>query len=257
MANKVGWKCIIPYCSSPARAPGHYFPKNNLLLKKWLEAISIPWISNLPAEEIRKCRICHLHFNENSYIFSLHRRRLKHNAIPNQNLIIRTDESDQVSQLNQIQEISEIIETVEADISPSMNLPSTSQVQEENITLENHVNIDEEQQTTQPFNLSVTMSKSSISRIHRLILSNITRKKSLNPIAKEMYDKCRMLTKPNNALRKNLISYKQRLKYATKFSTLNFWKKYSALSNTQKIFIDMQIKNIRKKPNFFKILYKN
>ncbi|XP_039302379.1 uncharacterized protein LOC113005602 [Solenopsis invicta] len=255
MANKVGWKCIIPHCSSPARAPGHYFPKNNLLLKKWLEAISIPWISNLPAEEIKKCRSCH--FNENSYIFSLHRRRLKHNAIPNQNLIIRTDESDQVSQLNQIQEISEIIETVEADISPSMNLPSTSQVQEENITLENHVNIDEEQQTTQPFNLSVTMSKSSISRIHRLILSNITRKKSLNPIAKEMYDKCRMLTKQNNALRKNLISYKQRLKYATKFTTLNFWKKYSALSNTQKIFIDMQIKNIRKKPNFFKILYKN
>lgn len=268
MANKAKWKCIIPHCPSPARAPGHYFPKNKELMKKWLEAVSISWISNLSEEEIKKCRICHLHFDEKSYIFSLHRRRLKHDAIPNQNLEqIRTDDSDQVP-LNQVQEANtlenntqchEMTQTVETNISP-MNLPSTSQVQEENITLENNTHIDQENQRTQPLDLEITMPKSShlTSRARRPILGGITRKKSLNPIAKEMYNKCRMLTKQNNALRKNHISYKQRLKYATKFTTLHFWKKYSALSNTQKLFIDMQIKNIRKKPkvNFSKFCSK-
>ncbi|KYN18388.1 hypothetical protein ALC57_09329 [Trachymyrmex cornetzi] len=130
MATKIGWKCIIPGCKSSAKSPGHYFPKNNDIIKKWLEVVSVPWLLNLPEEEIRKCRICHLHFSENSYIFSLNRRRLKHNAIPSQNLSssrVETDITQPSTSQESTREIdmqsNEMSETIEIDISQ----PSTSQ----------------------------------------------------------------------------------------------------------------------------------
>ncbi|KYN06822.1 hypothetical protein ALC62_02205 [Cyphomyrmex costatus] len=55
MATKTDWKCIILGCKSPAKSP---------------------------------------HFNEYSYIFSLSRKRLKHNAIPSQNLSSVTVKTD-------------------------------------------------------------------------------------------------------------------------------------------------------------------
>jgi len=99
------WKCVIPHCKSRARAPGHYFPKDTKLRKKWIKAISM---SHVPDEKIKKCRICHLHFDESSYVINLQRRRLKIDAIPNQNLPTRNEtdnsESDTSTDLEEEEE---------------------------------------------------------------------------------------------------------------------------------------------------------
>ncbi|TGZ46233.1 hypothetical protein DBV15_12333 [Temnothorax longispinosus] len=325
LSNQQGWKCIIGGCTSPAKAPGHYFPKNKELMKKWLEAISVPWISNLSEEEIRKCRICHIHFSENSYIFTPNRRRLKHDAIPSLNLlsgIIETSEpnmnqvqeenngiidisqpsTSQVREENTTSRINLNIDVFEKEIQqfdpeilevsksvnrtnhvrrndiPSLNVssgiietskpnmnqvheeingiidipqPSTSQVQEENTTSRININIDVFEEETQQFDpeiLEISKSVNCTNHGRRNILGNITRKNNLTPIAKGLYTKSRMFRIQNNALRRNFLYYKQRLKYATKFSSLIIFKKYSALTNTQKMFIDMQIKNLRKHP---------
>lgn len=161
MANRITWKCIIPGCTSPARAPGHYFPKNKELREKWVEAISV----NLPDEKIQNCRICHLHFDKNSYVFTIQRRRLKYDAIPTRNLSITVNETD-ISQCNtstileegtfemdtQYDEMTETVATPSfLDIYKSFI--SNSAVKEENAILENNVNIEEEkQQETQPCN---------------------------------------------------------------------------------------------------------
>lgn len=263
MTHKIGWKCIIPGCTSPAKAPGHYFPKNKEVLKKWLETISVPWVSNLPEGEIRKCRICHLHFSDTSYIFTINRRRLKHDAIPN--LSIETIESD-ISQptMSQVQESNITAETIsqpttsqveESNItSETISQPITSQIQENNTTLETNINIDilerETQQETQQLNPDIVTTPKSThctKHVHRNILGSVTRQDHLTPKAKKLYFISRACKKQNNALRRTLIHYKQRMKTATKFASLSFFKQYLALSNTQKMFIDMQIKNRRKK----------
>jgi len=257
MANKISWKCVITGCTSPAKAPGHYFPKNKELMKKWLKAISIPWMSNLSENEIRKCRICHLHFSENAYIFTLNRRRLKHNAISTENLSTGTTEIHDTSQfsMSEVQEknttfkinmqCNESIERIGNDISQ----PSTSQVHEKDSVLETNINIDmlenKTQQEARQCDSEILNTPKRFNR--RTILDNITRKDHLTPIAKRLYIKSRTFQKQNNILRRKLVHYKHRLKYATRFSSLTFFKKYSTLTNTQRMFIEMQIKNLNKK----------
>lgn len=295
MASK-NWKCVIIGCTSPAKAPGHYFPKNKELMKKWLEAISIPWLSNLPENEIRKRRICHLHFNENDYIFTLNRRRLKHNAIPynlqgnvienNCQLLpninqasmnqpstsqkentfeIQYDENIEIieSEFNmkeyntnqeheeniQEMQLNKNVETVKS-VSNTTKESSMSQVHEKDTLLENNILQKETQQKAQQFsNIQIlnTPKQSNNINHHRSILGSITRKAHLTPTARKLYEKSKVFKKQNSILRRNLIHYKSRLKYATKFSSLLFFKKYSALSYTQKMFIEMQIKNLNKK----------
>lgn len=69
----------------------------------------------------------------------------------------------------------------------------------------------------------------------------------MTPVARKIYTKCRLFTKQNNTLRKSATKFKQRLKYARKFTKCAFWKQYSALSDTQKTFLNMQITNQNKK----------
>lgn len=234
----MGWKCVIAGCSSPAKAPGHFFPKNKEIRKRWLESLSMPWLSNLPEEEIRKCRICHLHFSENSYIFTLNRRRLKYDAIPTENLsneIIETSQTNtsQIEKLNSatIDIYQPSTSKVQAENRTDIFQPSTSQVQEENTSRIN-MNIEKEAQEFDPEILKTPESFHRVKHVRRNILDHITRKDHLTPIAKKLYTKSRTFQIQNNALRRNLIHYKQRLKYATKFSSLTYFKKYSALTNT-------------------------
>lgn len=252
---KIGWKCIITGCTSSAKAPAHFFPKNKELMEKWLKAVSQSWMSSLSENKIRKCRICHLHFDENAYIFTLNRRRLKHNAIPTLNLAIEMTEENDILQpsINQVQEKhtfdnmqhNDVIERIENNFSE----PSTSQ--EKDTVLETNIKIDIfEQKTQQQINSEISLNTPKrFNRINhsRNILGDITREKHLTPIARKLYVKCRTFQKQNNILRRNLVHYKHRLKYATKFSSLTFFKKYSALTNTQRMFIEMQIKNLNKK----------
>lgn len=210
---------------------------------------SINPISNLPENDIRKLRICHLHFNENAYIFSLNRRRLKHDAIPTKNLPTRRIENISQPSTSQVQETNAFEINVQYhEDTENISQPTTSQdiVLEKNIdnTLEKN-----SQQVVQHINLEIlnTPKKSNNKKHFRSLLGNITRKNQLTPIARQLYAKSSIIQKQNNNFCRNLLHYKRRLKYATKFSNLTFFKKYSTLSYTQKMFIEMQINNCNKK----------
>ncbi|KYN06212.1 hypothetical protein ALC62_02851, partial [Cyphomyrmex costatus] len=149
-----------------------FFPKNKQLMKKWLEAISVLWVSNLPEEEVQKYRICYLHFGENSYIFTLHRRRLKHDAIPTQNLSIITNVPGISSQLNSIQvqeenvfeintQYNEMAATITTD--SSLDTCQSNANQEESTVLKSNVNIKKEiRQETQPCDLGIQSTQKKI-----------------------------------------------------------------------------------------------
>ncbi|XP_036139614.1 uncharacterized protein LOC118648110 isoform X2 [Monomorium pharaonis] len=82
----VEWICIVPGCKSNSKAPGHFFPKNPKLSQKWKEIVNNSILLNLSSEELTKYRVCHLHFLPEDYIYSLNRRRLKHNSVPRVNI---------------------------------------------------------------------------------------------------------------------------------------------------------------------------
>lgn len=110
---KVEWICIVSNCKSNSRVPGHFFPKNVTLSYKWKEAINNNIISNVSSEELRKYRVCHLHFLLDDYIYSRNRRRLKHNAVPSVNIynietnIVETHDTN-ITELHSQVEIREV-----------------------------------------------------------------------------------------------------------------------------------------------------
>lgn len=269
--GKIGWKCVVPNCTSNTKAPGHFFPKQQTIAKKWLDVISVPELNSLSEEEIRKCRICHLHFSPDDYIFSLNRRRLKYDAVPSLNLLQRIENSSDNVQL--IENINMTEQQFETQLVENRNITE----QHIETQLVENMNMTEQQFETQIRNtpkssrfttqvrkqhidtqINKTPKNSCLSKhIRRRILGSVTRKNLLTPKARQLYTKSLILRKRNIALRSNLVSYKKRLKYATKFSDEIFFKRYQTLTSSQKTFINMQIKNIRKKtkvhfPTFLK-----
>lgn len=276
--GKIGWKCVISQCTSNTKIPGHFFPKNQKITKKWLDIISVPELNSLSEEAIRKCKVCHLHFSPDSYIFSLNRRRLKHDALPTLNLYHQTEDIPQPStnaqdnitlnngiQLNEENVNNIIVEEQHVDTQvENLNSPSlpthTLIVEEEqhvetqientpkSSRLSTYTRIVKEKQDIET-QIENTPNSSHLS-IHakRSILGSVTRKNLLTPKARQLYNKTLTLRKRNVALQSNLLSYKQRLKYATKFSDHIFFKKYQTLTNSQKLFINMQLKNVKKSP---------
>lgn len=133
-----------------------------------------------------------------------------------------------------------------------------SQVHEKDTLLQNNIFQKETQQTAQQSS-NIQIQNTPKSSNHRSILGSIIRKAHLTPTARKLYQKGKVLKKQNSILRRELIHYKRRLSYAKKCSSLLFFKKYSALGNTQKMFIEMQTRNVNKKikGKFFCFLYKN
>ncbi|XP_018340507.1 PREDICTED: E3 ubiquitin-protein ligase RING1 isoform X2 [Trachymyrmex septentrionalis] len=172
------WKCVIPHCKSRARAPGHYFPKDTELRKKWIKAISM---SHVPDEKIKKCRICHLHFDESSYIINLQRRRLKIDAIPNRNLstgnetddsqssastVPEEEEEEEKEEKEEDEEMDDVTETVATqsflDVYKSY-IRTVNFLEKEKAILKNNVDIEEEtQQETQPEILRIVEEEKTI-----------------------------------------------------------------------------------------------
>ncbi|XP_011883937.1 PREDICTED: uncharacterized protein LOC105571075 [Vollenhovia emeryi] len=133
---KVNWICIVPGCKSNSRAPGHFFPKNVTLSCKWKEAINNNIISNVSSEELRKYRVCHVHFLPDDYIYSQNRRRLKHNAVPSVNIynietnIAETHDTN-ITELHSQFEISEVSDLLneQCGTSTQTNAKSNNELQ--------------------------------------------------------------------------------------------------------------------------------
>lgn len=274
--GKFGWKCVIPQCTSNTMTPGHLFPKNKKITNKWLDIISVPELNSLSEEDIRKCKVCHLHFSPESYIFSLNRRRLKHDALPTLNLYHQTEDIPQPStndqdntilnnsiHLNEENVNNIIVE--EQHVDTQVENPNSSRLPTHTLTVEKEQHIEAQKENTPKSSRLPTYTriieeqhietqientpKNSHLSVHakRSILGSVTRKNLLTPKARQLYNKTLTFRKRNIALQSNLLSYKQRLKYATKFSDHIFFKKYQTLTNSQRIFINMQLKNMKKR----------
>lgn len=74
--------CIVPGCFSNARTPAHQFPKDPDRRLLWLQSLKLENIEHAISAARQKIRVCYKHFNDNDYIYSVNRRKLKDNAIP-------------------------------------------------------------------------------------------------------------------------------------------------------------------------------
>lgn len=65
-----------------------------------------------------------------------------------------------------------------------------------------------------------------------------------------------MLAKRSNRMKANIIHYKKRLKDAKKFTNTEFYKKFNRLTPTQRLFFNMQLRNVKPSPKVdFKALF--
>lgn len=62
-----------------------------------------------------------------------------------------------------------------------------------------------------------------------------------------------MLAKERNQMKAQVVRYRQRLKDAKKFADTQFCNKFNTLTPTQKLFFNMQLKNVKYSP---KVNYK-
>lgn len=250
--TKVEWICIVPGCKSNSRVPGHFFPKNVTLTYKWKEAVNSEIIANVAPEELRKYRVCHLHFSPEDYIYSQNRRRLKHNAIPSVNIcdkeIITADDTNITDVHSQFETSSSELLNEQCGTTTRTNTLTNNTLQPEisSGTNENSTNnvICAEINALQNKSIHETNNLLSTPKTSRSILASTTRQSQLTPKAQKIYKKAIMLANRGRHMKANIIRYKRRLKDAKKFANAQFCKKFNRLTSTQRLFFNMQLRNV-------------
>lgn len=245
----------MPGCKSNSKVPGHFFPKNPILSVKWKEVVNNSIISNASSEDLRKFRVCHLHFLPEDYIYSLNRRRLKHNAVPSLNICNIQTVNTEINDVNMTEQQSRSeICTTELDLESETNTtelhlqPQTSHGSNESHQTCTNDFIREETsalQTDQDNIANEIINRPSTPSTSRNILGSITRKNHLTPTAQKLYKKAVGLTKERNRMKRQIAHYKIRLADARKFSNTQFCHKFNSLTPTQQLFFNMQLRNTK------------
>jgi len=270
MMVKVEWICIVPGCKSNSRTPGHFFPKSPILSEKWKEAINNNIILNVSSEELRKYRVCHLHFLPEDYIYTQNRRRLKHNAVPSVNICNMqtvtgsTEINDANTEINntntEINDTNTEINDTNTEINDTNNTSIQLDLQSQTNTklhLQSQTSNEPEPSTSnficaetnmQNNQNNITNKVNSPSKISRNILGSVTRQCHLTPKAQKIYKKAVTLAKEKNRMKRQIIDYKTRLKDAKKLSKTQFCKMFNSLTATQRLFFNMQLRNTKYAP---------
>jgi len=265
MMVKVKWICIVPGCKSNSRILGHFFSKNPILSEKWKEAISNNIILNVSSEELRKYRVCHLHFLPEDYIFTQKRRRLKHDAVPSVNIRnmqtvtgsteindANTEINDTNTKINDTNNTTDIQLHLQSETNTELHLQSQTS-NEPKPSTSNFICAETNMQNEQN---TITNMINNPSRISRNILGSVTRQCHLTPKAQEIYKKAVTLAKERNRMKRQIIDYKTRLKDAKKLSNTQFCKMFNSLTPTQRLFFNMHLRNTKYAPKVhFKILF--
>lgn len=74
--------CCVPGCKSGVNVPSHKFPKNPERCSEWIKSLNLQHLESYCASDLQKYKICHKHFREQDYNYSLHNRVLSSVAVP-------------------------------------------------------------------------------------------------------------------------------------------------------------------------------
>lgn len=202
--TKVEWICIVPGCKSNSRVPGHFFPKNPTLSYKWKEAINNNIISNILSEELRKYRVCHLHFMPGDYISSQNQRRLKHDAVPSVNIYNNIETNIVETHDTNITELHSQFETSVSDLlneqcgtSTQTNTQSDNELQSKISGYTNEISTSNTErvetnasQNIQNNSINEVIDCPSTPKTSRSILASVTRQSQLTPKARKIQKSC-------------------------------------------------------------------
>lgn len=214
--------CCVLNCTSTGTMPSHTFPKNVEMREKWMTNLTL---KPYKKTEISKLRVCYKHFKETDYTGS-QLRRLIRAAVPHMATEIGEQtnsgyqERDMRHEERNIQQ-ENIIALQENNKELQIDIDKISKKQEIAIPLQEDVNILSQQQQAQQENISLLQKdvetlyhmqaqiqtqhhdqlqeimkevgslKTQLllkSQTRRSNLAEVTRKKSLSPMARKFYD---------------------------------------------------------------------
>ncbi|XP_077279142.1 uncharacterized protein LOC143906761 isoform X1 [Temnothorax americanus] len=220
------YKCCVPKCTSNKQIPLHVFPKDEQRRRSWLIAIQRIDLIDAPKQRLDKLRICTLHFSDDLICDYTKRRILKEIAVPNIN-IAAIDTDINVPEIHE-QPCCNYEENPNVQIAKNVGcesnlipiLEETEEIQEEEIS-----NTIKETREIQGEKRNYSAMKS---------FENIMKKK-LRKTQKQLYKK-----------RKYIQLQRKKMK---ELCNKNKWEDLMKdVTSTQKIFMEIILKNLHCKP---------
>ncbi|XP_039305458.1 uncharacterized protein LOC120357831 [Solenopsis invicta] len=216
------YKCCVPKCTSNKQIPLYIFPKDVRRRESWLRAIQRIDLINASKKRLDKLRICTLHFSDDLICDYTKRRILKEFAIPNTNLSLEINE-EPCNNNNNLEEFA---------------------VSNTNATIE----IDEPCNSN--YNVQITENvrcESNLMPIDEVAEEETQRKEPTTQYPKQLIKKnIRNMQKLLHKKKKYIHLQRKKIK---QLRHKNKWENLTAdLSNTQRIFMEMIIKNLHCAP---------
>lgn len=260
--------CVVSSCTSGVKIPAHRFPKNAVISELWVVALKTENLKSIPSNERTKYRVCHKHFSDDAYIYTLKTRKLKKDALPTLNLPIENENIQHTENMDIDMLPTTSVENLE--FFPDVMSLEVTEIQTDNINI---MERDKKREENEEYNIqneireeieNVDMAEmrqrspipeSSVSR--DIILGNKIKKADLTPRAARLYKIVKNLQIRNRYYRKQNTQLKQRLKtlkYSLETNSLN---QYKDLSKAQKILIQMQLRTAQQRPRVSKSVVLN
>ncbi|XP_076287299.1 uncharacterized protein LOC143212401 [Lasioglossum baleicum] len=205
--------------------------------------IQCPVIPKLTSTERRKYRVCYKHFEETSFLCFAQRKKLKNDAVPTLHLPVQSEKTEYAH------------ENVEAEEYPASATPLRYEDanHEELITPRIDVVYEETAWDIDGHNeagpsTSGQLQQCSTPQKNQNVLLRGMKKCQLTPTAGRLYNVAKKLLKRNRYANRKREDLKTRLERARALSESSLINRFENLSDTQKMFIEMQLRTSRSMP---------
>ncbi|XP_063903637.1 uncharacterized protein LOC135123066 isoform X2 [Zophobas morio] len=194
-------KCSVPGCDDKV-SKRHRFPKEEQLLKKWIENVNAPLFSSMEPSELYNKYVCDRHFSTDFKVPGT-RRGLRRDAFPNiclSAVVLQGKEEDDVHLTSMVEEAA----SVTSDFIQSPVIP----------------NVEDETCLSPPQNNSCTTPPMKSSRKRGGILHSVdtTRQAQLTPRCKRFYSMALNWSVKQMRMGKKIGNLRMRLAQAEKVS---------------------------------------
>ncbi|XP_076283981.1 uncharacterized protein LOC143210729 isoform X1 [Lasioglossum baleicum] len=235
--------CCVPQCSSGVKVSAYFFPKDVEQSESWANEIQCPVILQLTSER-RKYRVCYKHFEETSFLCFAQGKKLKNDAVPTLHLPVQSEKTEYAHENIEAEEYPASATPLrnedtnhEALITPSIDM----------VYAETAWDIDGQNEAG-PSTSSGQLQQCSTPQKSQNVLLRGMKKCQLTPTAVRLHSVTKKLLLCNRYANRKREDLKTRLQRARALSESSLINRFENLSDTQKMFIEMQLRTSRSMP---------